>query len=99
MSESEGLTDGMTDSAAEYIFSFANTRDAIDAEKKLLAAAVPAGVMPLPADIGGAGCGICLRVSPGDLERARAALGGAFWEIYAVTAGAGRERVFRPWKP
>jgi hypothetical protein len=86
--------------AAEYIFSFANTRDAIDGEKKLLAAAIPAGVMPLPEEIGGAGCGICLRVTAGDLDRARTVLGKAFGSIYAVSAAGGREKkVFSPWTP
>ncbi|MDR2403407.1 MAG: DUF3343 domain-containing protein [Spirochaetaceae bacterium] len=101
MSESDGLTGPMADGAAEYIFSFANTRDAIDAEKKLIAAVIPAGVMPLPVDIGGAGCGICLRVSPRDFDRARMALNGTCRAIYAVMTGTGgrRERVFRPWKP
>jgi hypothetical protein len=90
---------------AEYIFSFANTRDAIEGEKKLLAVAIPAGVMPLPDQIG-AGCGICLRVSPGDLERARTILAGSRQGIYAVTTRAGPggaadhpKKVFTPWNP
>jgi hypothetical protein len=84
----------------EFIVTFAATRDAIDGEKKLLAAGLPAGVMPLPAELG-AGCGICLRVSPAELEKARAALGINFQEVYAVRAAAGSSgaKSFSPWNP
>lgn len=45
-----------------YILTFANTHAAILAEKALLQAGYPAGVMPLPSGIK-AGCGIALRVA------------------------------------
>lgn len=45
-----------------YILTFANTHAAIFAEKTLLQAGYPAGVMPVPAGIK-AGCGIALRVN------------------------------------
>jgi hypothetical protein len=82
---------------AEFIFTFANTRDAIEGEKKLLAGGLSPGVMPLPDQLG-AGCGICLRVSPAELEKARAALGSGFQGIYALRAAAGK-KVFTPWNP
>lgn len=44
-----------------YILTFANTHAAIFAEKALLQAGYPAGVMPVPSGIK-AGCGIALRV-------------------------------------
>ena len=44
-----------------YILTFANTHAAIFAEKALLQAGYPVGVMPLPSSIK-AGCGIALRV-------------------------------------
>jgi len=45
-----------------YILTFANTHAAIFAEKALLQAGYPVGVMPLPSSIK-AGCGIALRVA------------------------------------
>lgn len=45
-----------------YILTFANTHAAIFAEKALLQAGYPVGVMPLPSGIK-AGCGIALRVA------------------------------------
>jgi len=45
-----------------YILTFANTHAAIFAEKALLQAGYPVGVMPLPSAIK-AGCGITLRVA------------------------------------
>lgn len=45
-----------------YILTFANTHTAIFAEKALLQAGYPVGVMPLPSGIK-AGCGIALRVA------------------------------------
>lgn len=44
-----------------YILTFPNTHMSIFAEKALLQAGYPAGVMPLPSSIK-AGCGIALRV-------------------------------------
>ena len=45
-----------------YILTFVNTHAAIFAEKALLKAGYPVGVMPLPSGIK-AGCGIALRVA------------------------------------
>jgi hypothetical protein len=86
-------------SAGEFIFTFATTRDAIAGEKKLLAGGIRPAVMPLPDQLG-AGCGICLRVSPAEREKARTALGAAIQGIYAVS-GAGRpgKKIFRLWNP
>jgi hypothetical protein len=87
------------------MFVFANTRDAIDGEKLLLAAGLAVGVMPLPGGIG-AGCGICLRVNPGDLDKARSLPAFRFREIYAVHpagspdgAAAPGKKVFTRWNP
>lgn len=44
-----------------YILTFANTHAAIFAERALLQAGFPVGVMPVPSSIK-AGCGIALRV-------------------------------------
>jgi len=44
-----------------YILTFANTHEAIFAEKALLQAGYQVGVMPIPSGIK-AGCGIALRV-------------------------------------
>jgi hypothetical protein len=83
----------------EFIFTFAATRDAIEGEKALIAGGINPGVMPLPDQIG-AGCGICLRVGPAELEKARAVLGGGFQALYAAgTAGAGGKKVFTRWNP
>jgi hypothetical protein len=84
--------------AAEFIFTFANTRDAVEGEKKLLAGGVCPGVMPLPDQIG-AGCGICLRVGAAELEKAQTALEGRFQNIYAVKAAASGKKAFTPWNP
>jgi hypothetical protein len=81
--------------APEFIFTFANTRDAIEGEKKLLAGGISPGLMPLPEQLG-AGCGICLRIGPADLEKARAALGITAQGIYTARA-AGGKKVFTPW--
>lgn len=57
----------------EMVFTFSGTNSAIQAENVLLAAGLPVKVMPLPACIS-AGCGICLRLSLQNGERARAVL-------------------------
>jgi hypothetical protein len=54
----------------EYIFTFQNTHEAIYGERLLLAGKIAVRVMALPAKIA-AGCGICLRVNTGELERAK----------------------------
>ena len=58
---------------AEVIFTFENTHSAMAAERRLMEAGLPVRVMPLPANIG-AGCGICLRVWPGEQVLATAGL-------------------------
>jgi hypothetical protein len=85
-------------SPEEYMFTFSSTRDAIEGERKLLAAGLGAGVMPLPAALG-AGCGICLRIRPEDLEGALAAPGFRFRELYAVHGGDSGGREFSLWNP
>jgi hypothetical protein len=96
----------MKGSPDEFMFTFANTRDAIEGEKKLLAGGLSVAVMPLPDRIG-AGCGIALRVVPADLERARSLLGTAFRELYAISPAEGPspdraasgKKVFTWWNP
>ena len=58
---------------AEVIFTFENTHSAMAAERQLIGADLQVRVMPLPANIG-AGCGICLRVWPGEQAVAAAGL-------------------------
>jgi hypothetical protein len=68
----------------EFIFTFNGVTDAITGEKKLLDGGIPVMVMPAPHQLGPR-CGICLRVHPGDRDRAREILGDAVKNIYAVT--------------
>jgi hypothetical protein len=84
----------------EFVFTFAAAGDAIAGEKKLLAGGISPAVMPLPDQLG-AGCGICLRVRPEQLEQARTLLGIGFKGIYAVYAAAEPpdKKIFRPWNP
>jgi hypothetical protein len=79
----------------EFVFSFHGTTEAILGERRLLDAGLPVMVMPVPPRIG-PGCGICLRVRGGDLERARMLLGTAYRGIFR-RAGAGGD--FIPWNP
>ncbi|MDR2934481.1 MAG: DUF3343 domain-containing protein [Candidatus Adiutrix sp.] len=51
----------------EAVFTFHNAGEAIGGERRLLEGGVKVKVMPLPASLG-AGCGLCLRVAPGDLD-------------------------------
>ena len=51
----------------EYVITFNNTNHAIKAEHCLLDHSLHAGVLPLPAQIK-AGCGICLRIRPDELN-------------------------------
>ena len=53
----------------EYILSFNSTNQAIKAEHLLLAAGLNITVMPLPPQVR-AGCGICLRINPMEIEQA-----------------------------
>jgi hypothetical protein len=79
----------------EFVFSFHGAREAIVAERRLLDAGLPVTVMPAPPQIG-PGCGICLRVREGDLEKARMLLGAEYQGIFR-RAGTGRS--FIPWNP
>jgi hypothetical protein len=79
----------------ELVFSFRTTREAIVAERRLLDAGLPVTVMPTPPQIG-PGCGICLRVRDGDLEKARRLLDAGYRSIFRRTAGEGG---FIPWNP
>jgi len=51
----------------EYIITFKTTNRAIKAEQCLLECDISVGVAPLPSQIK-AGCGICLRIKPDQLE-------------------------------
>jgi hypothetical protein len=86
--------------ALEFVFTFAAARDSIEGEKKLIAGGINPAVLPLPDQLG-AGCGICLRVRPEELEQARTLLGIGFQEIYAVHAAAEApgKKIFRSWNP
>ena len=53
----------------EYIITFNNTNSAIKGEKQLLDTGLNIAVMPLPPQIK-AGCGICLRIKPAELQAA-----------------------------
>ena len=57
----------------EIVLTFAQTRDAILAERELLARKLPVYVMPLPTAID-AGCGLALRLAADDFLPALAAL-------------------------
>jgi Protein of unknown function (DUF3343). len=54
----------------EIVFTFHNTHDAINGERLLLDGGVKVKVMPLPSSLG-AGCGLCLRIAPENLDDAR----------------------------
>jgi len=51
----------------EYIIAFKTTNRAIQAERCLLEQKIAVGVAPLPSQIK-AGCGICLRIKPNEIE-------------------------------
>lgn len=53
----------------EFIITFATTSQAIRAERLLMDAKFKIRVMPLPAQIN-VGCGVCLRVSPEEIDQA-----------------------------
>jgi len=52
----------------EYIITFSNTSSAIAAEQYLLESKLSVTVLPLPSRIR-AGCGICLKASPDEIDR------------------------------
>ena len=53
----------------EYIITFENTNHAIKAEQCLLEQKLNVGVLPLPSNIS-AGCGICIRLTSGEIKEA-----------------------------
>jgi len=57
----------------EYVITFKNTNFAIKAEQCLLEQKLQVGVLPLPSQIS-AGCGICVRITKGEIKSALAAL-------------------------
>jgi hypothetical protein len=57
----------------EYVLIFENTNMVMKAERCLLAKKLNVNALPLPNEIS-AGCGICLRIGPEDLEVALGAL-------------------------
>jgi hypothetical protein len=78
----------------ELIITFHNTHEAIMGERSLLDANIDARVMPSPAALGPA-CGIALRVSSGDMEKAGALLGETINGIYCRSG----EGAFSLWNP
>lgn len=66
----------------EIVLTFANTNSAIQAEHVLLKAGIDVRVMSLPSAIR-AGCGICLRLAPGDMRSAWPVLQQAGSEVEA----------------
>jgi hypothetical protein len=79
----------------EFIFSFHDIRGAIVGERRLLDAGLPVTVMPTPPQIG-PGCGICLRVGGGDLEKVCTLLGTEYRGIFRRAAAGGG---FIRWNP
>lgn len=75
----------------ELVIAFERTIDAIGAEKRLAEGGLRPLVMPLPPAIR-AGCGLCLRVRPRDLEAAMACLAGvpASWHVRRALPGGSR---------
>lgn len=53
------------------VFGFPSTHDAISAESALKSAGIAVTAIPRPVSVGGADCGIAMRVAPADDERAR----------------------------
>ncbi len=66
---------------AEAILVFRNVHGAIMGERFLLDIGIDTRVMPMPRSIGPA-CGMVLRVSCDDVEKARAVLGESLDRIY-----------------
>lgn len=67
----------------EIIFTFRNTRNAVESEKELEAAGLCVRVMPRPSVLG-QGCGICLRVDQEHRVRSEAVLQDAGIEVEGV---------------
>ncbi|GHT65060.1 hypothetical protein FACS1894110_06040 [Spirochaetia bacterium] len=78
----------------ELILAFHNTHEAIMGERKLLDSGIPVMVMPMPKPIGPT-CGMCLRVSPGDIEKVQELLGETIAGIFQRAGETGKD--FVPW--
>ena len=57
----------------EYIITFTNTNYTMKAERALLDYQLQVGVLPLPSQLS-AGCGLCLRIKPEEIQLAKALL-------------------------
>jgi hypothetical protein len=77
----------------EIIVVLRGTREAIMGERKLLDAGIDVRVMPMPRQLG-PGCGMALRISPDDFEKAGALLGETVRGLYCRAGGE-----FVPWNP
>jgi hypothetical protein len=77
----------------EIIVVLRNTREAIMGERKLLDSGLAVRVMPMPGQLG-PGCGMALRIDPGDFERTRALLGETIQGVYRCDG-----KDFVPWNP
>lgn len=58
------------DARTYVVFGFSTTHAALDAEQLLKDLGVPVTPIPVPRVLGGALCGIALRLEPADVERA-----------------------------
>jgi hypothetical protein len=77
----------------EIIIVLRGTHEAIMGERKLLDAGIDVRVMPMPRQLG-PGCGMALRISPEDFEKAGMLLGETVQGLYC-RAGEG----FVSWNP
>ncbi|MDR1319147.1 MAG: DUF3343 domain-containing protein [Treponema sp.] len=77
----------------EIIVVLRNTHEAIMGERKLLDSGLDVRVMPMPRQLG-PGCGMALRIDPGDFEKTRELLGETIRGLYRR---AGED--FVPWNP
>ncbi len=77
----------------EYIITFASTSQAIRAERLLLDARLKIRVMALPGQIN-VGCGVCLRVEPGEIDEAMKILhDNQIGEIQVFQKMTGKKRI------
>ena len=79
----------------ELIITFRGSHDAIMGERILLDSGIDVRVMPMPVQLGPA-CGIALRISPADIEKAGPLLGETIDGVYCRGGEANGE--FVPWK-
>jgi hypothetical protein len=85
-----------TKEQTELIITFHNTYDAIMGERALLDSGIDVRVMPMPPELG-PGCGIALRISQADMEKAQPLLAETIDGTYCRAADA--EGTFTPWNP